>query len=186
LNTEGSTDNIIETLQRLLPEEEAVDPQKINSDEVSRYWLDEAEEALTVLNHLFDKGDYSYALFFGHLWICCRADQPYSGRGEMVERSSEIEKIVKIFLDEIQRTYRLDSAYLFGSRAKGASDQWSDIDLAVVSPDFSEDLYEERLALMRLAAAIDDRIEPKSFRPEMFTPNEPLVDEIQKHGIKLF
>jgi len=104
----------------------------------------------------------------------------------MVERSSEIEKIVKIFLDEIQRTYRLDSAYLFGSRAKGASDQWSDIDLAVVSPDFSEDLYEERLALMRLAAAIDDRIEPKSFRPEMFTPNEPLVDEIQKHGIKLF
>jgi predicted nucleotidyltransferase len=104
----------------------------------------------------------------------------------MVERSSEIEKIVKIFLDEIQRTYRLDSAYLFGSRAKGASDQWSDIDLAVVSPDFSEDLYEERLALMRLAVAIDDRIEPKPFRPEMFTPNEPLVDEIQKHGIKLF
>ena len=103
----------------------------------------------------------------------------------MVERSSEIEKIVKIFLDEIQRTYRLDSAYLFGSRAKGASDQWSDIDLAVVSPDFSEDLYEERLALMRLAVAIDDRIEPKPFRPEMFTPNEPLVDEIQKHGIKL-
>ncbi len=75
---------------------------------------------------------------------------------------------------------------MFGSRAKGASDQWSDIDLAVVSPDFSEDLYEERLALMRLAAAIDDRIEPKPFRPEMFTPNEPLVDEIQKHGIKLF
>ncbi len=56
----------------------------------------------------------------------------------MVERSSEIEKIVKIFLDEIQRTYRLDSAYLFGSRAKEASDQWSDIDLAFVSPDFSE------------------------------------------------
>jgi len=103
----------------------------------------------------------------------------------MVERSSEIEKIVKVFLDEIQRTYRLDSAYLFGSHAKGASNQWSDIDLAVVSPDFSEDLYEERLALMRLAAEIDDRIEAKPFRPEMFTPNEPLVDEIQKHGIKL-
>jgi HEPN domain-containing protein len=29
--------------------------------------VDEAEEALSVLEHLFEKGDYSYALFFGHL-----------------------------------------------------------------------------------------------------------------------
>ena len=57
----------------------------------------------------------------------------------------------QIFLDEIPKTYRLDSAYLFGSHAKGKSNQWSDIDLAVVSPDFSEDLHEERLVLMRLA-----------------------------------
>ena len=57
--------------------------------------------------------------------------------------------------------------------------------MAVVSPDFSEDLYEERLGLMRLAVEIDDRIEPKPFLHEMFTPNEPLVDEIQKHGLKL-
>jgi len=30
----------------MLSEEEVVDSQKINSDEVSRYWLEEAEEAL--------------------------------------------------------------------------------------------------------------------------------------------
>jgi hypothetical protein len=38
---------------------------------------------------------------------------------------------------------------------------------------------------MSLAAEIDDRIEPKPFRPDMFNPNEPLVDEIKKHGLKL-
>jgi HEPN domain-containing protein len=38
-------------------------------EEVSQYWTDEAEDALTVLDHLFEKGDYSYALFFGHLAI---------------------------------------------------------------------------------------------------------------------
>jgi predicted nucleotidyltransferase len=103
----------------------------------------------------------------------------------MAARDNELEKIIRIFLDEIQRSYRLNSAYLFGSHAKGTSNQWSDIDLALVSPDFSEDLYEERLILMRLAAEIDDRIEPKPFRPEMFTATEPLVDEIQKHGRKL-
>ena len=103
----------------------------------------------------------------------------------MAARNDDLEKIIRIFLDEIRKTYRLDSAYLFGSYAKGTSNQWSDIDLAVVSPDFSEDIYEERLVLMRLAAKIDDRIEPKPFRPDMFNPNEPLVDEIQKHGLKL-
>ena len=103
----------------------------------------------------------------------------------MATRNDDLEKIIRIFLDELQKTYRLDSAYLFGSHAKGTSNQWSDIDLAVVSPDFSEDLYEERLVLMRLAAEIDDRIEPKLFRPDMFNLNEPIVDEIQKHGLKL-
>jgi predicted nucleotidyltransferase len=103
----------------------------------------------------------------------------------MAAPTNELEKVIRIFLDEIRKIYRLDSAYLFGSHAKGTSNQWSDIDLAVVSPDFSEDLYEERLVLMRLAAEIDDRIEPKPFRPDMFTPNEPLVDEIQKYGRKL-
>jgi HEPN domain-containing protein len=46
-----------------------VHTEMLNSDEVSRYWRDEAEEALIILDHLFEKGDYSYALFFGHLAI---------------------------------------------------------------------------------------------------------------------
>jgi HEPN domain-containing protein len=33
------------------------------------YWLTEAEEALQVADHLVEKEDYSYALFFGHLAI---------------------------------------------------------------------------------------------------------------------
>lgn len=103
----------------------------------------------------------------------------------MAAGNDDLEKIIQIFLDAIGKTYQVESAYLFGSHAKGTSKQWSDIDLAIVSPDFSEDLYEERLILMRLAAEIDDRIEPKPFRPEMFSPIEPLVDEIQKHGLKL-
>jgi len=33
------------------------------------YWLSEGEQALDVARHLFEKGDYSYALFFGHLAV---------------------------------------------------------------------------------------------------------------------
>ncbi len=33
------------------------------------FWVEEALEALQVAEHLYEKGDYSYALFFGHLAI---------------------------------------------------------------------------------------------------------------------
>lgn len=36
---------------------------------VAAYWRTEGEEALAVAQHLLEKGDYSYALFFGHLAV---------------------------------------------------------------------------------------------------------------------
>ncbi|MDP3112707.1 MAG: HEPN domain-containing protein [Thermodesulfovibrionales bacterium] len=36
---------------------------------VKNFWIEEAEESLRVAYHLFEKKDYSYALFFGHLAV---------------------------------------------------------------------------------------------------------------------
>ena len=41
--------------------------KKLDIPAIKSYWLKEAHEALTVAEHLFEKEDYSYALFFGHL-----------------------------------------------------------------------------------------------------------------------
>ena len=38
-------------------------------ERVKEFWLEEAREALRVAWHLYEKEDYSYALFFGHLAI---------------------------------------------------------------------------------------------------------------------
>ena len=103
----------------------------------------------------------------------------------MAEKKDRLNKVINSFLKEIQKKYRIDDAYLYGSFAKGTSHRWSDIDIAIVSPDFSDDLFEERLLLMRLASTIDDRIEPRPFKKELFNRNDPLVDEIQKNGIRL-
>ena len=43
--------------------------KKINVQEIKEYWLAEALEALNVADHLYEKNDYSYCLFFGHLAI---------------------------------------------------------------------------------------------------------------------
>jgi len=38
---------------------------------------------------------------------------------------------------------------------------------------------------MRLAAKIDDRIEPRPFRPIDFDVGEPLVSELKRTGIQI-
>jgi len=43
--------------------------ETFNAAQVTTYWLTEAQEALQVADHLAEKRDYSYALFFGHLAI---------------------------------------------------------------------------------------------------------------------
>jgi HEPN domain-containing protein len=46
-----------------------METQEFDVDQVQTFWLTEAEESLRVADHLMEKADYSYALFFGHLAI---------------------------------------------------------------------------------------------------------------------
>jgi hypothetical protein len=57
--------------------------------------------------------------------------------------------------------------------------------VAIISSDFSDDLFDERLNLMQMAASVDDRIEPKPFKSELFDHNDPLVYEILKNGTRI-
>lgn len=41
----------------------------MNQKEIIDYWVTEAKESLNVAKHLFEKEDFSYALFFGHLAV---------------------------------------------------------------------------------------------------------------------
>lgn len=95
----------------------------------------------------------------------------------------DIKNSIILFLTEVKKKYRISAAYLYGSYAKGSSNKWSDIDLAVISPDFSDDLYNTRLELMRMAVRIDDRLEPRPFRDDMFDVNDPIVSEVKDYGI---
>lgn len=92
---------------------------------------------------------------------------------------------VERFLVVVRQRRRIEAAYLYGSQALGSARPWSDIDVAVISPDFSDDLFQERVILMRWAAEIDDRIEPQPFTPDRFGPNDPLASEISRNGVRL-
>jgi predicted nucleotidyltransferase len=103
----------------------------------------------------------------------------------MAKVPANVERSVKRFLSEVARQRRINAAYLYGSQVRGAASVWSDIDVAIISPDFSADLFSEQLALMRIAARIDDRIEPRAFTPDAFTANDPLASAIQRTGIRV-
>ena len=103
----------------------------------------------------------------------------------MAKKNDDVKKIVKFFLEQVNKQYRIIEAYLYGSFAKGNASEWSDIDVAIISSDFSDDLFDERLNLMQMAASVDDRIEPRPFKSELFDRNDPLVYEITKNGIQL-
>jgi predicted nucleotidyltransferase len=62
---------------------------------------------------------------------------------------------------------------LYGSRVTGQADQWSDIDLLVVSPRFDKQpTWEDTRLLWRLAARIDNRIEPIPVGSRMFAEDD--------------
>jgi predicted nucleotidyltransferase len=103
----------------------------------------------------------------------------------MAQIAPDVLASVERFLAFVRQRLRVEAAYLYGSQAVGSARPWSDIDVAVVSPDFSENLFQERVTLMQWAAAIDDRIEPQPFTPERFGPNDPLASEISRHGVRL-
>ena len=80
----------------------------------------------------------------------------------------------------------LDDLLLFGSHAKGTAHRWSDIDLAVVAPQFGHDSFDERIMLMQLSRGISDLIEPHPFHPDDLNNRwSTIAQEIKKYGIRI-
>lgn len=104
----------------------------------------------------------------------------------MVKVNDLIIKTVKEYLYKLNKQgIHITAAYLFGSYAKGTENKWSDIDVAIISPDIGEDRFEERVRMMNLSLIIDSRLEPVPFRPEDFVDEDPLVWEIKKKGVAI-
>jgi predicted nucleotidyltransferase len=72
----------------------------------------------------------------------------------------EILSIVVEYIKALKNSgIHFEKVILFGSSVKGAAHEWSDIDLAVISPDFGKDRFEERVNLARIAYTVDARLE---------------------------
>ncbi len=76
--------------------------------------------------------------------------------------------------------------YLFGSRVKGTNRPDSDLDVCVVSDDFTNNMVENRVRLMRLVGKKDLLIEPHPMKIEDFKDKyNPLAVEVKRTGVRV-
>ena len=104
----------------------------------------------------------------------------------MVEKA--IQQTINAFVRELKkRKIKVAKVVLFGSRASGRAHEYSDIDVAVISPDFGKDRYREGAKLFEIACAIDPRIEPVAISVSSYNNDTwiPIIYEIRKNGIEL-
>ncbi len=80
---------------------------------------------------------------------------------------------------------RIKKAYLYGSYAREAATKDSDIDIAIVSPDFTGDRFNDAILLKKFRINVDYRIEPLPLKPEDFIDSDPIVSEILSYAIPI-
>ena len=104
----------------------------------------------------------------------------------MAAVTDEAIEVLERFLILLKTTsIRIETAVLFGSYARGYAHEWSDIDVALVSPDFSGVRFYDRKMLNPFMLNVDTRIETHPFMPEDFTEDDPFVEEIMRTGVEL-
>lgn len=86
---------------------------------------------------------------------------------ETVATTTHTETIIKQAIGFLQRKIRVHQAILFGSHARGEADEWSDIDLAVISADFAHLGQREIMDLLvEVALSVDPSLEIRPYTPK--------------------
>lgn len=93
--------------------------------------------------------------------------------------------IKKLFEAAKNKNINIEEGYLFGSYAKGNADEFSDIDLALVSKDFKGNKFLDSLELDEIILELTPKIKAHTFRPDEFSESNLFVKEILKSRIRV-
>lgn len=104
----------------------------------------------------------------------------------MVQLPAHIKKTIETYLQALnQNNIPVKKAFLFGSYARGQQQQWSDIDIALVSDIFQGDRLDDKDKIRGITLSVSSELEVIPFSPEDFTRDNPFVNEILRTGIPL-
>ena len=101
----------------------------------------------------------------------------------MVATNVEIADVVQAIVTELQPRISVDKVILFGSYASGTPKRWSDIDIAIVSPSFSNvPIWRRQEFLAESLPDADVRLSPIGYSPEELSKPTLFLREIMRTG----
>ncbi len=104
----------------------------------------------------------------------------------MDKRRAEAIKVVRKYVKELEKNgIKVTRAYLYGSYAYGKPDQDSDIDVIIVSPQFSGVRFQDSYEIARLRRNVDLRISPLAYHPRNFKKDYIIPHEAMTKGIRI-
>jgi len=104
----------------------------------------------------------------------------------MVQIPPKIKRIINRYLEELERnSIPIREAMLFGSYANGNYNEWSDIDIALVSEIFSGNWIDDKDKIRKTTLSVSSQIEAMPFSPSDFNEHHPLAKEILATGMNL-
>lgn len=106
----------------------------------------------------------------------------------MVKKKQEIENIIERYIQKLKQLgVEVSQVILYGSYAKGKPKEYSDIDIAVVSPSFQKlDIFERQLLLSRAHHKFGEPIEPIGLTPKQLRDKKSFAGEILKTGVVVY
>ena len=99
----------------------------------------------------------------------------------------KLEKIINNYINILKSDkLPIKKVVLYGSYAKKEQNKWSDVDLCIVSPKFSNSWKATDYLWKNLIFDMQYTIEPIGFSLKDFNEGSPLINEIKTTGIEIF
>jgi uncharacterized protein len=84
-----------------------------------------------------------------------------------VKQGANPEEVIRQAIEYLLQKIRIDQAVLFGSHARGEADEWSDVDLAVISPDFARMSHKKVMDLLvEVGVTVHSSVEIRPYTPK--------------------
>lgn len=93
---------------------------------------------------------------------------------------------VQSFIRQLKNEINIQAVYLFGSCVTSLNNEWSDIDVAIVSDSFEGFPPADNERILKKTKKINRMIEPHPFRISDFVDDNPFVHEIRTKGLKIY
>jgi predicted nucleotidyltransferase len=97
-----------------------------------------------------------------------------------------IKPLIKSYMETLEKSgIHIDNAFLFGSYSRGTYNEFSDIDIALVSKSFTGNRIKDRDKIRKHTLSTSSMIEVIPFSIDDFNELNPFAKEIIKTGIRI-